>query len=204
MRAGDLSAGATVEDDLVAFQVMDQQGNLRFVENLLSDGLELVLRRNPGSKGIRQRFYPKTTTCNSFCSVAVDENTLEWTEIPLNHDLVAMVFRNRGIIQGWHRLRAARWRTVSVIISRAVEMGQETCQFSTTSDGYHQFLDPRQRKVDSRHPKVGVSDCAEARDLYTDLRRSVSRRNRRPTDNVSFTQSPSTRTCRGSIVLRDM
>lgn len=157
---GDFLIGATVGDDLVAFQAMDQQGNLRFIEGNAGDGLELK-----GFAGIRaQKVYSLFTREDDglqwlLCSIDLDENTLEWTEIPLNHDLVwysaAAAIIQDGIVFAQHDgerhqlyFTLLKWdRTHANFLSRI-------------PNGYHQFLDPRDEKSIRAILWDGVSDCA--------------------------------------------
>lgn len=157
---GDLLICATVEDDLVAFQAMDQQGNLRLIEGDAGDGLELKC-----FAGIQdQKVYSLFTREDDglqwlLCSVDLDENTLEWTEIPLNQDLVwyaaaaaiipdGIVFAQPDGEQHQLYFTLLKWD------------GTHANFLTSIPNGYHQFLDPRDEKSIRAILWDGVSDCA--------------------------------------------
>ena len=157
---GDLLICATVEDDLVAFQAMDQQGNLRLIESNAGDGLELKC-----FAGIRdQKVYSLFTREDDglqwlLCSVDLDENTLEWTEIPLNHDLVwysaAAAIIPDGIVFAQHD--GERYQLYFTLLKWD---GTHANFLSSVPNGYHQFLDSRDEKSIRAILWNGVSDCA--------------------------------------------
>lgn len=150
----------TVGDHLVAFQAMDQQGNLRFIEGNAGDGLELK-----GFAGIwDQKVYSLFTREEDglqwlLCSVDWDENTLEWTEIPLNHDLVwysaAAAIIPDGIVFAQHD--GERHQLYFTLLKWD---GTHANFLSHIPNGYHQFLDPRDEKSIRAVLWDGVSDCA--------------------------------------------
>ena len=157
---GDLLICATVEDDLVAFQAMDQQGNLRLIESNAGDGLELKC-----FAGIQdQKVYSLFTREDDglqwlLCSVDLDENTLEWTEIPLNHDLVwysaAAAIIPDGIVFAQHD--GERHQLYFTLL----KWDGTHANFQTSiPNGYQQFLDPRDEKSIRAILWDGVSDCA--------------------------------------------
>lgn len=157
---GDLLICATVEDDLVAFQAMDQQGTLRLIESNAGDGLELKC-----FAGIRdQKVYSLFTREDDdlqwlLCSVDLDENTLEWTEIPLNHDLVwysaAAAIIQDGIVFAQHDGEQHQ-----LYFTLLKWDGTHANFLSSVPNGYHQFLDPRDEKSIRAILWDGVSDCA--------------------------------------------
>ncbi len=157
---GNLLICATVEDDLVTFQAMDQQGNLRLIEGDAGDGLELKC-----FAGIQdQKVYSLFTREDDglqwlLCSVDLDENTLEWTEIPLNHDLVwyaaAAAIIPDGIVFAQHDGEQHQ------LYFTLLEWDGTHANFLTSiPNGYHQFLDPRDEKSIRAILWDGVSDCA--------------------------------------------
>lgn len=157
---GDFLICATVGDDLVAFQAMDQQGNLRFIEGNADDGLELK-----GFAGIRdQKVYSLFTREDDglqwlLCSIDWDENTLKWMEIPLNHDLVwyaaAAAIISDGIAFAQHD--GERHQLYFTLLKWD---GTHANFLSRIPNGYHQFLDPRDEKSIRAILWDGVSDCA--------------------------------------------
>lgn len=157
---GDFLICATVGNDLVAFQVMDQQGNLRFIEGNAGDGLELK-----GFAGIWDQKVYSLFTCEEdglqwlLCSVDLDENTLEWTEIPLNHDLVwysaAAAIIQDGIVFAQHD--GERHQLYFTLLKWD---GTHANFLSRIPNGYHQFLDPHDEKSIRAILWDGVSDCA--------------------------------------------
>lgn len=150
----------TVGDHLVAFQAMDQQGNLRFIEGNAGDGLELK-----GFAGIwDQKVYSLFTREDDglqwlLCSVDLDENTLEWTEVPLNHDLVwyaaAAAIIQDGIVFAQHDGEQHQ-----LYFTLLKWDGTHANFLSRIPNGYHQFLDPRDEKSIRAILWDGVSDCA--------------------------------------------
>ena len=157
---GDLLICATVEDDLVAFQVMDQQGNLRFIEGNAGDGLELKC-----FAGIRDQRYTaflpaKTTTCNGF-SVP-----LLWMKTRWNGRKFRSITIWYGIPQPRPSFRMASSSRSTMAngiscISRLLKWGGTHANFlSSVPNGYHQFLDPRDEKSIRAILWDGVSDCA--------------------------------------------
>lgn len=160
VQIGDLLICSTVEDDLVAFQAMDQQGKLRFIEGNAGDGLELKC-----FAGIRdQKVYSLFTREDDdlqwlLCSVDLDENTLEWTEIPLNHDLVwysaAAAIISDGIVFAQHDGEQQQ-----LYFTLLKWDGTHANFLSSVPNGYQQFLDPRGEKSIRAILWDGVSDCA--------------------------------------------
>ena len=157
---GDHLICATVEDDLVSFQAMDQQGTLRFIAGNAGDGLELKC-----FAGIRdQKVYSLFTREDDdlqwlLCSVDLDENSLEWTEIPLNHDLVwysaAAAIIPDGIVFAQHD--GERHQLYFTLL----KWDGTHANFQTSiPNGYHQFLDPLDEKSIRAILWDGVSDCA--------------------------------------------
>lgn len=157
---GDHLICATVEDDLVCFQAMDQQGTLRFIEGNAGDGLKLKC-----FVGIRdQKVYSLFTREDDglqwlLCSIDLDENTLEWAEIPLNHDLVwyaaAAAIIQDGIVFAQHDGEQHQ------LYFTLLEWDGTHASFLTSiPNGYHQFLDPRDERSIRAILWDGVSDCA--------------------------------------------
>ena len=157
---GDLLICSTVEDDLVAFQAMDQQGTLRLIKGNAGDDLELKC-----FAGIRdQKVYSLFTREDDglqwlLCSVDLDENTLEWTEIPLNHDLVwysaAAAIIQDGIVFAQHDDERHQ------LYFTLLKWDGTHANFQTSiPNGYQQFLDPRDEKSIRAILWDGVSDCA--------------------------------------------
>ena len=93
------------------------------------------------------------------CSVDLDENTLEWTEIPLNHDLVwysaAAAIIPDGIVFAQHD--GERHQLYFTLLKRD---GTHANFLSSIPNGYQQFLDPRDEKSIRAILWDGVSDCA--------------------------------------------
>ena len=140
--------------------MMDQQGTLRFIEGNAGDGLELKC-----FAGIQdQKVYSLFTREDDglqwlLCSVDLDENTLEWTEIPLNHDLVwysaAAAIIQDGIVFAQHDGEQQQ------LYFTLLKWDGTHANFQTSvPNGYHQFLDPRDEKSIRAILWDGVSDCA--------------------------------------------
>ena len=157
---GDLLICATVEDDLVAFQAMDQHGNLRLIEGNAGDGLELKC-----FAGIQdQKVYSLFTREDNglqwlLCSIEWDNNTLEWTEIPLNHDLIwysaAAAIIPDGIVFAQHD--GERHQLYFTLLKWD---GTHANFLSSVPNGYQQFLNPRDEKSIRAILWDGGSDCA--------------------------------------------
>ena len=88
-----------------------------------------------------------------------DENTLEWTEIPLNHDLVwysaAAAIIPDGIVFAQHDDERHQ------LYFTLLKWDGTHANFQTSiPNGYQQFLNPRDEKSIRAILWDGVSDCA--------------------------------------------